>query len=108
MLLICRNNKQSFSRFITLSISVIISHFRLLSVNESVVFKVPTIQKLRALYDNYELDASTRENVTPDERIEEKEFLDAVLDTKVMKTAMEFLHHKGSNMIVTFHVINIK
>lgn len=67
-----------------------------MSVNESVVFKVPTIQKLRALYDNYELDASTRENVTPDERIEEKEFLDAILDTKVMKSAMEFLHHKGS------------
>lgn len=69
--------------------------FRLLNVDESIVYKIPTIQKLRALFDNYELDSSVSENVTPGERNEENEFLNAVLDTQVMKTAMEFLHKKG-------------
>ncbi|XP_055299566.1 endoribonuclease CG2145-like [Sitodiplosis mosellana] len=67
----------------------------LLNVDESVVYKVPTIAKLVALFDNYELDASDSEEVTPEEQIEEMEFIDAVLDTQVMQTAMNFLHKKG-------------
>lgn len=78
-----------------------------MSVNESVVFKVPTISKLRALYDNYEVDASMSEYVTLEEQNEDKEFLNTVLDTQVMKTAMNFLHRKGENdsrnMIYAIH-----
>lgn len=69
--------------------------FSLLTVDESVVYKIPTIAKMRALYDNYELDSSVRENVTPNEVLEEKEFVNEILDTQVMQTAMQFLNRKG-------------
>lgn len=59
------------------------------------VYEVPTIVKLRALFDNYELDSADSETVTPEEEIEENEFINAVLDTQVMQTAMNFLHKKG-------------
>lgn len=59
------------------------------------VYKVPTIKKLRALFDNYELDASDSEHVTPNELQENGDFINAVLDTRVMKTAMNFLNRKG-------------
>lgn len=69
--------------------------FRLLSVNNSTLSGIPTIVKLRTLFDNYELDTMTVENVTSAERQEEDEFLDKVLDTAVMKIAMTFLQQKG-------------
>lgn len=68
---------------------------RLLSVRNSTLSGIQTIVKLRALYDNYELDTMTVENVTPIERQEEDAFLDKVLDTEVMKTAMRYLQQKG-------------
>lgn len=70
--------------------------FRLLKIDESIIHKVPTIRKLRALFDNYEVDASDSENVTPNELQENDDFINAVLDTQVMKTAMKFLNRKGS------------
>lgn len=81
------------------------SNCRLLSVDEQTVYKVPTIEKLRALFDNYEVDASNSENVTPNERQENADFINAVLDTKVMQTTMEFLNKKGlktHNNIISF------
>lgn len=72
----------------------------LLTVDESVVYKIPTIAKMRALYDNYEVDSSVRENVTPDEIVEEEEFVNEILDTQVMKTAMKFLHKKGDTIFI--------
>lgn len=69
------------------------------------VYKIPTIDKLLALFDNYELDASDSEKVTADERDEENDFINAVLDTKVMQTAMNFLHKKGLNCNSTELVI---
>lgn len=69
--------------------------FRLLKIDESIIYKVPTIRKLRALFDNYEVDASDSENVTPNELQENDDFINAVLDTKVMQTAMKFLNRKG-------------
>ena len=57
---------------------------------------MPTIKKLRALFDNYEVNASDRENVTPNELQENDDFINAVLDTQVMQTAMKFLNKKGS------------
>lgn len=59
---------------------------------------IQTIVKLRALYDNYELDTMTVENVTPNERQEEDEFIEKVLDTAVMRTAMTYLQQKGSEL----------
>lgn len=66
------------------------------------VYKVPTIKKLRALFDNYVLDASDSEHVTPNELQENDDFINAVLDTRVMKTAMNFLNRKGLNYLSHF------
>lgn len=77
--------------------------YRLLSIDERVIYKVPTVQKLRALFDNYELDASDRETVTPHERHENDDFINAVLDTQVMQTAMKFLNKKGLHFFFTYN-----
>lgn len=68
---------------------------RLIQVDESIMDATQTLIKMRALFDNYEADASINEHVTPNERREENEFLNAVLDTQVMRTAMKFLQDKG-------------
>lgn len=69
--------------------------FRLLTVNETVLTATPTIIKMRQLFNNYEIDTTVNEYVSPLERQEETEFLDAVLATPVMKAAMRFLQEKG-------------
>lgn len=75
-----------------------------MSIDESIIYKVPTIQKLRALFDNYELDASDSEIVTPNELQENDDFINAVLDTQVMQTAMKFLNKKGFYIRFYFYV----
>ncbi|XP_016978671.1 poly(U)-specific endoribonuclease homolog [Drosophila rhopaloa] len=55
----------------------------------------PTIAKLRLLFNNYEHDTLVNEHVTPNERKEENDFLDAVMATPVMRQAMQFLQQKG-------------
>lgn len=65
-------------------------------MDKSVLESTETLKKMRALFDNYELDASVNEYVSPLERREESEFLNAVLATPVMQTAMTFLKGKGS------------
>lgn len=50
---------------------------------------------MRALFDNYEMDASLREDVTQSEQREENEFLDKIMDTRVMQIAMDYLKQKG-------------
>ena len=55
----------------------------------------PTIAKMRLLFNNYEMDTLTNEHVTPNERLEENDFLDAVMATSVMRQAMLFLQNKG-------------
>lgn len=69
---------------------------RLLSLNESVLDATPTLTKLRLLFNNYELDTTVNEHVTAMERKEENDFLNAVLATPVMRTAMKFLQEKGT------------
>ncbi|XP_053697280.1 endoribonuclease CG2145-like [Sabethes cyaneus] len=66
-----------------------------LSVDERQVYAVPTIEKMRALFNNYELDTMVNEYVTPMEKKEENDFVDALLATNVMRTAMLFLQKKG-------------
>lgn len=46
---------------------------------------VNTVEKMKALYNNYEQDAAINEYVSPNERKEEDEFLDSVLATPVMR-----------------------
>lgn len=48
-----------------------------------------------ALFDNYEMDVSQSENVTPHKLREDDDFINAILDTQVMQTAMHFLSKKG-------------
>lgn len=67
----------------------------LLSVDERQVFAVPTIEKMRALFNNYEVDTMVNEYVTPMEKKEENDFVDALLTTSVMRSAMLFLQKKG-------------
>lgn len=67
---------------------------KLMEVNE-VAFESPTIAKMRLLFNNYELDTLVNEHVTPIERKEENDFLDAVMATTVMRQAMSFLQNKG-------------
>ncbi|CAB3240813.1 unnamed protein product [Arctia plantaginis] len=59
------------------------------------VWNIPTIQKFVPLLDNYELDSLVNEHVTPQERIEENNFMDAVMSTTVMRHLMNFLKNKG-------------
>lgn len=66
----------------------------LLSV-DSKALESPTIVKMRLLFNNYEHDTHVNEHVTPNERKEENDFLDAVMATPVMRQAMLFLQQKG-------------
>ena len=50
---------------------------------------------MRLLYNNYELDTSVNEHVSAIERQEENDFIDALLATPVMRTAMLFLQERG-------------
>lgn len=67
----------------------------LLSIDEREVYAMPTIEKMRALFNNYEVDTMVNEYVTPMEKKEENDFVDALLATSVMRSAMLFLQKKG-------------
>lgn len=69
--------------------------FRLLTVNKTALDSIPTIDKMCALFDNYEMDSSLSEKITPDEEREVEQFIDELLNTSVMKIAMQFLYKKG-------------
>lgn len=64
-------------------------------MNESVFETSPTIIKMLKLFDNYEIDASIRETVTPIEQSEENDFIAELLKTPIMKASMDFLQKKG-------------
>lgn len=60
------------------------------------LFKMSTVEKLSLLFNNYERDAMVNEYVSPVERKEEEDFLDAVLSTPVMRYEMHLnSHHNG-------------
>lgn len=75
---------------------------RLLTVNETIFDTVPTITKMRDLYDNYVVDSYSKETVTPTEQIEENDFIREILNTTVMKAAMTFLQRKGQFPMHTY------
>lgn len=61
----------------------------------SEAWNIPTIQKFMPLLDNYERDTLINEYVTPQERNEENEFMDAIMSTSVIRHLMNFLKDKG-------------
>lgn len=79
----------------------------LLQVDESILDATETLSKMRALFDNYEMDAAVNEHVSPIERKEENEFLNAILATPVMRTAMKFLQDKGNSFWDRVHIQRI-
>ncbi|XP_034952354.1 poly(U)-specific endoribonuclease homolog [Chelonus insularis] len=66
----------------------------LLTVN-SVALQIPTIQRVIAIYDNYQLDPKVHEYISPSQREEESLLVDTFLSTNVMSMAMRFLADKG-------------
>lgn len=58
-------------------------------------YEIPTIKAVLPLYDNYEFDVKTKEIVTAEERKEESDLLDKILETDVIKATMKFLAEKG-------------
>lgn len=76
-------------------------------MNNASLSNFQTINKLRALFDNYELDTSVVENVTISEKREEDEFLEKVLDTEVMKIAMNYLKQKGQYILLGAPIFEI-
>ncbi|KAL7017013.1 hypothetical protein ACKWTF_010226 [Chironomus riparius] len=66
----------------------------LLQIDEK-LYSVNTVEKMKLMFNNYEQDTSINEYVTPIERKEENDFIDAVLLTPVMRHAMNFLTQKG-------------
>lgn len=66
----------------------------LLSVKDE-AYEIPTIKAIIMLHNNYELDVKVKEVVTSEERKEESELLDKILETDIIKTTMKFLIDKG-------------
>lgn len=64
-------------------------------MHNTTLSRIPTIVKLRELFNNYELDTMIDETETPAERREEDEFLEKIIDTPVMQKAMDYLKEKG-------------
>lgn len=54
-----------------------------------------SITKMMQLFNNYELDTTVNEHVTPMERSEENQFLDIIMVSGVMRQTMLFLQNKG-------------
>ncbi|KAF2897264.1 hypothetical protein ILUMI_08904 [Ignelater luminosus] len=59
-------------------------------------YNIPTISKMRLLYNNYILQSNVNEHVSPQEREEENNLLDALLSTSVMQQTRNFLINKGA------------
>ncbi|XP_054632347.1 uridylate-specific endoribonuclease C [Dunckerocampus dactyliophorus] len=85
------------------------------NVNENKMRNTTTISRLMKLLDNYEKSTGVSEQVTAEERIETNLFLDAVLETEVMKRAHRYLvtkrqsssdvrHFKSQLHLIWFHL----
>lgn len=63
-------------------------------VNEE-IFERPTYKTFRALLDNYTLECGEAEVVTWEEKKENRDFIDAIMETDVMKEAHNYLVEQG-------------
>ncbi|XP_053478874.1 uridylate-specific endoribonuclease C [Ictalurus furcatus] len=66
-------------------------------VNENKLKSITTYTCFMKLLDNYERSTGVSEKVTTDEIAENNAFLDAILDTAVMKRAHQYLVKKGKS-----------
>ncbi|NP_001128550.1 poly(U)-specific endoribonuclease-B [Xenopus laevis] len=64
-------------------------------VDEEKLKSKKTFATFISLLDNYEMDTGVAEVVTPEEIAENNNFLDAILETKVMKMAHDYLVRKN-------------
>ncbi len=71
----------------------------MITISETDLEYVSSVNLIRKLYNNYELDTMTNEFVTPLEKNEENEFVDAIMGTSVMRHAMAFLQQKGMDNV---------
>ncbi|TDH09916.1 hypothetical protein EPR50_G00090310 [Perca flavescens] len=67
------------------------------NVNENKLKNITTVSRFIKLLDNYERSLGTSERVTTEELTETNLFLDAVLETDVMKRAHKYLVSKGQS-----------
>lgn len=67
------------------------------NVNENKLMNTTTIPRFTKLLDNYERSTGETEQVTAEELTETDLFLDAVLETEVMKRAHKYLVSKGQS-----------
>ncbi|XP_034444573.1 poly(U)-specific endoribonuclease-C [Hippoglossus hippoglossus] len=67
------------------------------NVNEIKLNNITTTSWLMKLLDNYERSTGVAERVTTEEQVETNLFLDAVLQTEVMKRAHQYLVSKGQS-----------
>lgn len=58
-------------------------------------FKIPTIEKIRMFYNNYILEVTENEYVTPQEKNEENDLIDAMAATPVMQHTRNLLIQHG-------------
>lgn len=68
-------------------------------VNENKLHSIKTYACFIALLDNFETSTGVSETVTPEEVKENHLFLDAILETEVMKCAHKYLVHKGQSPV---------
>ncbi|KAL2093451.1 hypothetical protein ACEWY4_010763 [Coilia grayii] len=64
-------------------------------VDDNKLEDITTYSCFIKLLDNYELATGTAESITPEEVKENNDFLDAILETEVMKRAHKYLVEKG-------------
>lgn len=55
---------------------------------------IPTVSKLKSLYDQYQRNSSAKEIITPERQNKENAFLDEILNTPVMKKSLAWLSEK--------------
>ncbi|XP_051916975.1 uridylate-specific endoribonuclease C [Hippocampus zosterae] len=67
------------------------------NVNELKMRNTTTIFRLLRLLDNYERSTGVAERVTTEEKVETSRFLDAILETEVMKRTHRYLVSKGQS-----------
>lgn len=56
----------------------------MLAIDEK-LFSMSTVEKMKLMFNNYEQDTSINEYVTPIERKEENDFIEAVMSSPVMR-----------------------